>query len=92
MGDKYNSRSPELYQGHDDFSLDYSDVDIIPDTPELSISASIQDDSQKTSGAQGMATSNNRVHPGDIDKMAVMEVDEYAEFEAWLGSGCVEIV
>jgi len=66
-------------------SLNHSYFNTLLDTPELDISASTLDDG-------GQENPSVQSHPGDIKRMIIMEVDEYAEFEAWLESGSVEIV
>lgn len=69
----------------DDFALDAHCFDIVPSTPDLTRSHSEDEGSS-------FADPPPPPPPPPEEGKGSEEVDDFAEFEAWLNSGAVEIV
>lgn len=69
----------------DDFALDPHCFDIVPSTPDLTRSHSEDEGSS-------FADAPPPLPPAPEEGKSSEEVDDFAELEAWLNSGAVEIV
>lgn len=72
----------------DDFVLDPSCIDIIPSTPELVHSTTHESDEDQSFAEASPAI----LMPAIGGSKVVEDTDDFAEFEAWLNSGAVEII
>ncbi|KAK0211119.1 Sec63 Brl domain-containing protein [Desarmillaria ectypa] len=72
---------------YDDFTLDPSCFDIIPSTPDLTMASDNSFSSQ-----QNLSIVMQEHNTGNAIEEKMEEIDDFAELEAWLNSGAVEII
>ncbi|KAK0463719.1 uncharacterized protein EV420DRAFT_1729062 [Desarmillaria tabescens] len=72
---------------YDDFTLDPSCFDIIPSTPDLTITSDNSFSSQ-----QNLSVLVQEHDTENTVEEKMEEIDDFAELEAWLNSGAVEII
>ncbi|PBK78606.1 P-loop containing nucleoside triphosphate hydrolase protein [Armillaria solidipes] len=81
---------PESKQDdYDDFTLDPGCFDIIPSTPDLTMTSDNSFSSQQTSS---VVMQDSEHDTGNAVEEKMEEIDDFAELEAWLNSGAVEII
>lgn len=88
---------PDTLEDEDDFTLDPTFLEIVPRTPDLTVTSanSCMDPLPDSSQIVETLRCDN---PGDSNKGLGQEIaiaeepDELSELEAWLNSGAVEIV
>ncbi|KAK0441977.1 Sec63 Brl domain-containing protein [Armillaria borealis] len=74
---------------YDDFTLDLGCFDIIPSTPDLTMTSDNSFSSQQNSS---VVMQDSEHDTGNAVEEKMEEIDDFAELEAWLNSGAVEII
>ncbi|KAK0497004.1 hypothetical protein EDD18DRAFT_1462647 [Armillaria luteobubalina] len=75
------------YENYDDFTLDPGCFDIISSTPDLTMASDNSFSSQQNS-----SVIMQEHDTGNTVEEKMEEIDDFAELEAWLNSGAVEII
>ncbi|SJL00868.1 uncharacterized protein ARMOST_04182 [Armillaria ostoyae] len=89
IDDDESVKAESKQDDYDDFTLDPGCFDIIPSTPDLTMTSDNSFSSQQNSSA---VMQDSEHDTGNAVEEKMEEIDDFAELEAWLNSGAVEII
>ncbi|PBK92990.1 P-loop containing nucleoside triphosphate hydrolase protein [Armillaria gallica] len=89
IDDDESVKAESKQDDYDDFTLDPGCFDIIPSTPDLTMTSDNSFSSQQNSS---VVMQDSEHDTGNAVEEKMEEIDDFAELEAWLNSGAVEII